>query len=301
AGAALTLAGAVVAVRWRPPAALTFLVACVVGSLGVAAALFYRGTLVDAVDPAAAVTLAVITGLAYRLSSERVAHRELMDLFGRYVSKDVAAELVQLSDRGALQLGGEVREVTVLFADIRGFTGLSVDMHPERLVALLNERFEIIIDAINRRDGIVNKFFGDAVMAFWNVPREQPDHAWLACQAALDALDRLDALPHTEPPVRFGVGINTGLALAGNVGSSGRREYTVIGDGVNTASRLSGAAGGGEVWVGRRTYDLVAERLATEELPPQQLKGIAAPVAAYRIVRGRPAPAHDGATAKAPV
>jgi adenylate cyclase len=227
----------------------------------------------------------MFAGLVYRVYSERAAHQEVTELFGRHVSREVAAELVRQADRGEFRLGGELREVTVLFADIRGFTTLSGGMAPTVLVGLLNDRFQVVVDSVIRHGGIVNKFVGDAVMAFWNAPMSQPDHAWHACMAAMEALDQLDRLPAFEPPIRFGFGVNSGTALAGNVGSSGRFEYTMMGENVNTASRLSGAAGGGEVWIGEGTFQELKGRIGVEPLPPQQLKGMIAPIAVYRLRR----------------
>jgi adenylate cyclase len=227
----------------------------------------------------------MMVSLIYRVLTERASRQEVAELFGRYVSPEIAQELMHRSDRGDLQLGGELREVTVLFADIRGFTALSETMAPSQLVGLLNRLFEVIVACIWQSGGIVNKFLGDAVVAFWNAPGEQPDHAFLACRAAIAAQAQLEALTPSGPAVRFGVGINTGLALAGNVGTAGRLEYTVIGETVNTAARLSQAAGGGEVWIGEGTHELVHDRVEVEELPPQHLKGMTGPVTVYRLKR----------------
>ena len=247
--------------------------------------MFDRGWIVNAVDPPVALALAMVVGLVYRVASERAAQQEVIELFGRHVTDQVAEELVRQADTGELQLGGETREITALFADIRGFTTLSGGMDPAVLVGLLNERFGIITEVVTEHDGIVNKFIGDALVAFWNAPRDQDDHAYLASKAALAALDRLEQMPDDEHKIRFGFGVNTGLALAGNVGSAGRFEYTVMGETVNTASRLSGASGGGEVWVGERTHELIAGRIGSDELPPQQLKGMIAPIAMFRLHR----------------
>jgi len=212
--------------------------------------------------------------------------RDLQDLFGRYVSPPVAAELAERADRGQLDLGGERREITVMFGDIRGFTPLSASMEPEELVALLNAHFEIIVSRIMENGGIVNKFAGDAVMAFWNAPQEQAEHAKLACRAAIEAQEELGRLAASGPPVQWGFGINTGVALAGNVGSGKRQEYTVIGDAVNIAARLCGIAPGGEVWIGEDTLAGLGQEFPTEALPPQQVKGVERPVPVSRLLFG---------------
>lgn len=288
-GLVMVLIGGWVIARIRPGYAVTAVAAGCAAYLLVAVFAFLHGSIIDAIAPPSALLATVFVGLLFRVFSERTAHQELTDLFGRHVSKEVASALVEQADRGEFHLGGEVREVTVLFADIRGFTTLSGGMDPAVLVALLNDRFRVIVECVLAHGGIVNKFVGDAVMAFWNAPAAQADHAWHACAAALEALDRLDRMPALEPPIRFGFGVNTGMALAGNVGSSGRFEYTMMGEDVNTASRLSGAAGGGEVWIGEGTLLRLGGQVEAESLPPQQLKGMAAPIAVYRLRRW-PAP-----------
>ena len=114
---------------------------------------------------------------------------------------------------------------------------------------------------------------------------DQPEHALLCCRAALRAQAGIEAIHDDGPTIRFGFGVNTGPALAGNVGAVGRLEYTVMGETVNTASRLCGVAEGGQTWIGERTRQLVQEHMETESLPPQNLKNISAPVAAYRLLR----------------
>jgi adenylate cyclase len=200
----------------------------------------------------------------------------------------VARELVQRADRGELDLGGELREVTVLFGDIRGFTSISQGMDPAELVGMLNRRFEVIVESIAEYDGILNKFVGDAIMAIWNAPRAQAQHAVLACRAALRIQEALAAIADEGPEIRFGLGINTGLALAGNVGAGQRLEYTVIGEAVNTASRLCGVAEGGSVWIGERTLEATSGAFDVEELPLQNLKNMAEPVKAYRLIGEAP-------------
>ena len=272
--------------RQRVGFSLAALVALIGIYIPVGVLVFRQGYILDFAAPPAGLALVTIVGLAYRVTSERASQRELQELFGRYVSPEVATELVHRAERGELHLGGERREVTILFADIRGFTPLSARMEPGELVELLNQRFEVIVSRIISNEGIVNKFAGDAVMAIWNAPQDQPNHALLACRAALEAQDALDEFPDSGPPVRFGIGLNSGIALAGNVGSGRRLEYTVIGSPVNMAARLAAASAPGEIWIGADTYSLVRESIDAEELPGQHLKGFDDPVLVYRLKRG---------------
>lgn len=285
AGAAFVAAAAYALPRWRPTYGIVTALALAAAYLVFGVFMFYQGYIFDFFDPPAALLLATVVAMAYRTLAERAAQREVEELFGRYVSEGVARELMRRADEGHLELGGELREVTTMFCDVRGFTAISQQVQPSEMVELLNRQFEVIVSSVVRNGGIVNKFVGDAVMAFWNAPHGREDHALLACRAAMEAQGQLEALETPGPPLRFGFGINTGMALAGNVGTAGRLEYTVIGEPVNTASRLAGAAEGGEVWIGGQTRNLVADRLEVEEMPPQQLKGMAAPIAVYRIKR----------------
>ncbi len=285
AGLMLAAVAGFAAVRWRIGFAALFFIVAAAGYALLSAFMFTQGRIIDVVDPPSALAVTMAVGLVYRVMSERAAKQETIELFGRHVSKEVAEELVRRADNSELELGGEVREVTVLFADIRGFTTLSGGMDPARLVRLLNDQFEVVVSSVTRHGGIVNKFVGDAVMAFWNAPQSQQDHAYEACRAALEALDQLEHVASEGPPMRFGFGINTGIALAGNVGSAGRFEYTIMGETVNSASRLSGAADGGEVWIGERTCELLQGRIEVDALPPQQLKGMIAPIAVHRLRR----------------
>ncbi len=263
-----------------------------VGHYAFSFALFSRPSdeklVMNLVYPALLLVFMYLVGLAYRNTAQRADQRELTDLFGRYASPEIVAELASSADRGELELGGTLREVTVLFADLRGFTGVSERMPPAQVVAFLNEAFGIMISSIVRNEGIVNKFGGDCVMAIWNAPRDVTDHAIKACRAALEALAEMKShnleIPD-DPDAKFGFGINTGEVVAGNVGSAGRLEYSVIGDAVNVASRLCGIAPGGEVYIGERTRELADYMLEIERLGPQTVKGRSRPVEAYQVLR----------------
>jgi adenylate cyclase len=252
---------------------------------------FDRGYTLNLLYPLLLLPVVYIGNIVYIVVTEQRDKRFVKELFGRYISPQIAKEIVTRADAGDLHLGGEQREVSVLFADIRNFTTISEQLSPEAIVKMLNTYLSVVADAVVQHDGIVNKFAGDNIMAVWNAPQSQPEHALLAVKAAWEAQQKLAELQQrdTQPlPVQFGIGINTGVALAGNVGSAGRSEYTVIGDSVNTASRICSSTPGGEVWIGAETYNQTKDYIETEKLEPQSLKGKAAPVAVYRVTAWRP-------------
>jgi len=222
---------------------------------------------------------------------EQADKRFVKELVGRYISPQIAKEIGSQADSGERHLRGEEREVTVFFADIRNFTGLSEQMSPEDLVKTLNVYLTIMVNAVIENGGLVNKFIGDNVMAIWNAPQSQPGHAMLAVKAAWEAQKKVAELDNSEsdlPLLRWGIGINTGNALAGNVGSAKRAEYTVIGDTVNLAARICGGAPGGDVWISDQTYHQVKEYLEVEEMERQSFKGKSTTTQVYRVTGWRP-------------
>jgi adenylate cyclase len=248
---------------------------------------FDNGYIMNVLYPLMLLPVAYVTDIFCVVIAEQSDRQLIKGLFGRYVSPQVATEILQLADTGKLELGGEQRTVTVLFADIRGFTEICEQMSPGDVVNMLNNYLSIIIERLIDNGGMINKFAGDNVMAVWNAPQYQQDHARLAVKAAWEVQQAILELQRNHPSLRrvqFGFGINTGGALVGNVGSAGRAEYTVIGDAVNLASRICSAAPGGEVWIGFETYNLVAAYVAVEELEPQSYKGKAETVSVYRVV-----------------
>jgi adenylate cyclase len=247
---------------------------------------FDRGYILDLFYPLLLLPVVFVSNALYMVVAEQSDKRFVKGLFGRYISPQIAKEIVSRADAGDLRLGGEQREVSVLFADIRGFTTISEQLSPEAIVKMLNTYLSVVMDAVVQHDGIVNKFAGDNIMAVWNAPQSQPEHPLLAVKAAWEAQQKLAELRQGDTrslPVQFGIGINTGVALAGNIGSAGRSEYTVIGDSVNTASRICSSAPGGEVWIGAETYNQTKDYLETEELEAQQLKGKSEPIKVYRV------------------
>jgi adenylate cyclase len=252
---------------------------------------FDRGYILDLFYPLSLLPVIYVSNIIYIVITEQSDKRFVKELFGRYISPQIAREIVSRADAGQLHLGGEQREVSILFADIRNFTRLSEQLSPEAIVKMLNTYLSVIADAVVQHDGIVNKFAGDSIMAVWNAPQSQPEHALLAVKAAWEAQQKVAELKQSDSqlfPVQFGIGVNTGIALAGNVGSVGRTEYTVIGDSVNTTSRICSSTPGGEVWIGAETYNQTKDYIETEKLEPQSLKGKAAPVTVYRVTAWRP-------------
>ena len=210
-------------------------------------------------------------------------YRDLRGLFGRYVSPAVATRL--LDDPETTQLGGAIVETTVLFADLRGFTSYTESIqHPAEVMDLLNRYFTAVVPILLDEGGTVDKFVGDAVMAIFNTPVLQPDHAVRAVRAAFRMQQAIAEVIQDRPDwPRFRIGVNTGSTLVGNIGSNELRNYTAIGDAVNVAARLETAAEPGQILMGATTYELVRHTVTAELIEPVEAKGKAEPVVAYRL------------------
>jgi adenylate cyclase len=249
--------------------------------------MFDRGHILNLVYPPLLLVITFISSIVTMIFMEQSDKRFVKDLFGRYVSPQVADQILDLADAGNLQLGGEQREATIMFADIRGFTSMSEGMSPKDIVNMLNNYLSLVIDRVLKNNGMVNKFAGDSIMAVWNAPQVQEGHARLAAKAAWEIQQGMTKLQEKDselPRVQFGVGINTGQVVAGNVGSSGRTEYTVIGDAVNLASRICAATPGTQIWIGPETYRQIKDCAECSALELQTFKGKAEPVAVYRLI-----------------
>ncbi|WEX90282.1 CHASE2 domain-containing protein [Sinorhizobium garamanticum] len=223
-------------------------------------------------------------GLDY--AEERKQRREITRAFSQYLSPALVERLAQ--DPSQLKLGGERRVLSILFCDVRGFTTISEDMKddPEGLTTLINRLLTPLSEAVLNRGGTIDKYIGDCLMAFWNAPLDDPDHAVHAVQAARDmliALASLNAELEAEaraagrPPktLRIGIGINTGECIVGNMGSARRFDYSALGDAVNLASRLEGASKdyGISLLIGERTAKLAAARFPIAEVDRITVKG----------------------------
>ena len=248
---------------------------------------FDRGIMLNMVYPPLSIVGSFVGVSLYNFALERSEKGRITQTFGRYISTPVADNILAALENDELRLGGELSEVTVVFADIRGFTSMSEIIQPEELVRVLNIYLSNIIDAILKYDGMINKFGGDSIMAVWNAPTRCPEHALMAIKAALDAQHAIRVLQQEDAGLQrmdFGIGINTGQAIAGNLGSENRSEYSVIGDSVNVAARLTGAAEGGKVWIGSSTYKLVQPYVRARALEPFEVKGKRELIQAYEVM-----------------
>jgi adenylate cyclase len=287
--ALLALAGAALVARWPPLRATVGAATALLLYLVGAAVAFDHGLVANLVYPPLALAGGFGSALAYRVVFEEAEQRRLRETMGRYLSPTVSRWVLRDPER--LRLGGQTRVMTVLFSDIRGFTTLSHGLDPQALVALLNEYMTAMTEIVFRHDGVLDKYIGDAVMAFWGAPVEQPDHARRACQAALDMVARLEELRATwaargRPAIEAGIGINTGPMVVGNMGSQARLAYTVIGDSVNVASRLEGLSKeyGVRIVIGEATRDAAGPGFACRRLDRVAVKGREAPVEVYELV-----------------
>jgi class 3 adenylate cyclase len=213
----------------------------------------------------------------------------LRNLFGRYVSADLAAEIV--ADPGRhLKLGGDKREVTIMFGDLRGFTPLAEELDPHDVVDILNSYLKLVIDTVFEFRGTLDKFRGDGFMAFFGAPIAREDDPLNAVRCALAIQERLMRITFTNfPEVRLhmGIGINTGVVIAGNIGSERRTDYTVIGSEVNTAQRFESNAGPGQILITGNTYERVKQAVQVRKLGPLRVTGKQEGVPAYDVLGGR--------------
>ncbi|MGB2580309.1 MAG: adenylate/guanylate cyclase domain-containing protein [Minisyncoccia bacterium] len=205
--------------------------------------LFNAGLVANFVHITISWVLATLTSFFYRYLSTDREKKEMRAVFSKYVSKDVLNEI--LSDTSKVKLGGEEKEVTIFFSDIRSFTTLSEGMSPSRLTNFLNKYFTRMTNIILEKKGVVDKYIGDAIMSFWGAPISNDNQAIDAVLACLDMVDSLEELNKEnnrigDPSINIGIGLNTGLVTVGNMGSDMRFDYTIMGDAVNIASRLEG-------------------------------------------------------------
>jgi len=230
-------------------------------------------------------TNAVTQGVAIVLDD--VTEKKRLEAQRRLFEKMVSPAVINQIDPNKVQLGGQRAQITTLFADIRGFTSYSESLSPEELVAVLNRYLAAAADAVLEQAGTIDKFMGDAVMAWFNAPIPQPDHTLRAVKAALGIRDAIHAL-HLELPsdahLNFGVGIHYGDAVLGLIGTEKRLDYTAIGDSVNTAKRIQENSAANQILISDTAYNNIKHEIAVHSSEPIYAKGKSRPIAVFEVI-----------------
>jgi adenylate cyclase len=229
------------------------------------------------------------TGFAVNYLEERKQNLFLKNAFSKYINKPLLQQIIEQKHK--LKLGGKKETITLFFSDIRGFTKISESLKPNVLVSLINEYLNEMTKIILLNKGTLDKFIGDAIMAFWNAPLPEKNHAEIACTTALQQLEKLKKLQKSWkkrnlPQLKIGIGINTGEAVIGNMGSQERFDYTAMGDAVNLTSRLEGLSKNYEtdIIISENTYQLVKHKFNCNKLGKVKVKGKKKPITIYALI-----------------
>jgi adenylate cyclase len=251
--------------------------------------MFAGGLWLNLVQPGLTSALGLFGGVGYQYFTEGREKRKMKKLFGQYVSKDVYDQLVAHPELA--RLGGNRRQMTVLFSDIRGFTTFSERGEPEEIVAILNQYFTRMVDLVFEHEGTLDKFVGDMVMALYGAPLDDPDHADHAVETAIRMVEELGKLNERwkaegGPELDIGIGINTGPMIAGNIGSHAIMSYTVIGDAVNLGSRLESLNKqyATRIIISDATRQQLKRKYVFRPLGDVIVKGKSKPVAIFEVV-----------------
>jgi len=214
--------------------------------------------------------------------------KRLKSTMYRYMTQELAEELLKLDDA---KLGGDRKEVSILFSDIRGYTTLTESLEAEEVVSMLNEYFESMVEAVFKHKGTLDKYIGDAIMAVFGSPLPLKEHAWMAVQTSLEMRHRLHEFnlrryTDDKPKIKIGIGINSDTVISGNIGSSKRMEFTAIGDGVNLGSRLESVSKqyGCDIIISYNTFKPCQDQIWARELDYIRVKGRNEPVAIYELL-----------------
>jgi adenylate cyclase len=248
-----------------------------------------HGWVLNLVYPLSVATLVYVLITSYKYLMESRQRRFIKNAFSTYLAPAVVKELIESRER--LELGGEEREITAFFSDVQGFTSISERLTPKQLVELLNEFLTEMTDILLNHKGTVDKFEGDAIIAFFGAPTSMPRHAEAACLASIRMQTRLAALRRTwrsrgQPELHMRIGLCTGSAVVGNMGSRNRMDYTMMGDTVNTAARLEGINKiyGSYTLVGETTREAAGGRIVAREIDTVNAVGKGDPVTIYQLL-----------------
>lgn len=268
----------------------TILLILAIGTqIGVGMILNNNGTAISLVYPMVVLFLSYMYCLGMRYILERIKRKKVINAFKKYVAPEVVEEISRKGDF-TIKLGGENRDIAVLFVDIRGFTTMSEILEPEQVVAILNNYLNLTTNAIFKNQGTLDKFVGDATMAVFNSPFDLEDYTFKAVCAAKDIVDGARELEEKlmkefGRSIGFGVGVNCGPAIVGNIGCEFRMDFTAIGDTVNTAARLEANAKRGQILISDAVYERVKDRIEVEEIGEIPLKGKSKGVFIYSVTK----------------
>jgi adenylate cyclase len=268
------------------PATVTALIFAV-ADVAAAKLLYGAGIETPLVYPMLSVILIYAAKLILGYLLETLKRRRVIGAFKKYVAPEVVDELAKKGDF-SIKLGGEKRHIAVLFVDIRGFTPMSEGLSPEEVVEILNEYLSLTTKAIFKNKGTLDKFIGDATMAIFNAPFDLDDYVFRAVMTAMDIAKGSDELEKRlmerfGRSISFGIGVNCGEAVVGNIGCEHRMDFTAIGDTVNTAARLESNAARGQILISREVYERVKDRIEAEEIGVIPLKGKSQEVFVYQL------------------
>jgi adenylate cyclase len=255
-----------------------------------------RGWLIDPAYPSVGALTVFTTGVLMSFRQSDIARKRVRTTFSHYLAPAMVKRLE--ANPALLRLGGEVRDLTIMFCDIRDFTSISEKMEASALTALLNDFLTPMSEAVMENQGTIDKYIGDSIMAFWNAPLDEPDHAKLACRATLEMrrrlallnkslVERAAATNQEFSPIMIGIGLNSGPALVGNLGARQRLNYSVIGDNVNLASRIEGVSKGFglDILIGEQTRN-AAPDFAAIPIGDIFVKGKTLPARLYALIGG---------------
>lgn len=272
-------------VRWALPIAILEGVGFMIGGL----LIYEKGILLNVIYPLLLIGLTFVGHFLVRFILEQAQRKFVEGAFGHYVNKDLVEQIIK--NPKLLELGGTKKEVTAFFSDIAGFTTISEQMSPEQLTQFLNEYLEEMTNIILENQGTLDKYEGDAIVAFWNAPLPLVNHAEAACLSALNQQKKLAELrqrwqQQNLPAIEVRMGINTGEVVTGNMGSKNRFDYTMMGDNANLASRLEGINKqyGTHILISSSTYAQIADKMICREVDFIRVKGRKAAVQIYELI-----------------
>jgi adenylate cyclase len=273
--------------KFNPTISFLVVLFCSIGYYFLAKFVYGQGYILSLFYPLVLLLFTYFTILAYDFFRERFEKKRITRIFGRYVAPQIVDQILKNGEE-SLQLGGTRRIITVLFVDIRGFTPMSEKAQPEEVVDILNDYLDLCAKSIFQFQGTLDKFIGDATMAIFNAPLDLDNHALKAVQTAWAMKQGSEALQTKLElkfgrSVQFGIGINTGFAVVGNIGSKTRMDYTAIGDTVNTGARLEANAKAGQILLSQTTYELVKDYVKVTSLGEINVKGKTIGIPIYQL------------------